>query len=91
MTLQMNDIAPDFEAQTTQGTSVSISGWVIPGACYSRTRRTSPRSVPRNWVTWPAWRTSLQSGTARSWASASIRLSTTAGGRKISRSRRDIK
>ena len=40
--------------------SASTSGLAIPGACFSRTRKTSRPSAPPNWVTWPDCRTEFE-------------------------------
>ena len=40
MTLALNDTAPDFEAETTEGRISFTTGSAIPGPCCSRTRRT---------------------------------------------------
>jgi thioredoxin-dependent peroxiredoxin len=56
MSLRINDVAPDFTAETTQGT-IHFHEWIgDTGRCCSRTPRTSRRSAPRNWARWPSWR-----------------------------------
>ncbi len=59
MSLRINDIAPDFTAQTTQGT-INFHAW-LDGAwgCSSRIPRISRRSAPPNWAGWRNWRRSI--------------------------------
>lgn len=54
MTLQINDLAPDFEAQTTQG-SIHFHEWLGDswGVLFSH-RKTLRRSAPPSSVTWLA-------------------------------------
>ena len=53
MTLRINDIAPDFEAETTHGPHpLPRVASAIPGACSSRIRKTSRPSAPPNSATW---------------------------------------
>ena len=65
MTLSIGSVAPDFTAETTEGTSVSTTGSATAGRSSSRTPRITRRSAPPNWAIWPASPTSSPSATRR--------------------------
>ena len=56
MGLSINDTAPDFEADTTEG-RIKFYDWIgrLRGRCCSHTPRTSLRSARPSWATWPSW------------------------------------
>ncbi len=52
MALQINDTAPDFTAESTEGPIKFHDGSATRGRCCSRIRRTSPRSARPSSATW---------------------------------------
>ena len=65
MSLRINDEAPNFSTETTQGT-VNFHEWIGDGwAVRFRTRKILLLSARRNWATWPDWNRSSPSGTPR--------------------------
>ena len=63
----------------------STNGLAITGLCFSRIRRTLPRSVLPSWVRLPAWRLTSRNVERRSSGLAWTRLKTMASGPKIFR------
>ena len=59
MALRLGDEAPNFTAETTEGT-VNFHEW-LGGGWGIRTRRTSRRSARPSWVQWPRSQTSSRS------------------------------
>jgi thioredoxin-dependent peroxiredoxin len=52
MAIRLGDEAPNFTAETTQGT-VNFHEWLGDGWAYSfHIRRISPPCAPRNWEPW---------------------------------------
>ena len=54
--LRINDEAPDFTAETSQGTITSTNGSATAGPSSFPIPKTSPRSAPPNSATWPVFK-----------------------------------
>ena len=67
MSLRINDIAPNFKAQTTVGVKlIFMSGWEGNGAFFSLTQKISLQFVLQNLDIWLVWRMNFLSVIARS-------------------------
>ena len=63
--IRINDEAPDFSAETTQGT-INFHQWIGNGwSIFFPIRKTLLRFAPPSSATWPVWRPNSRSGTAR--------------------------
>ena len=68
MSLRINDEAPNFTAETTQGT-INFHDrvdWLTAGRSYFPTRKTSRWCAPLNWGTWLSLSLSSRNATPRS-------------------------
>ena len=64
--LRINEIAPNFEAETTIGKSIFITGHQTPGLFFFLIQKISPQFVQLSWVIWLKLKKSLPVETVNS-------------------------
>ena len=63
---RINETAPDFTAETTEGLFAFTNGSATAGQSCFRIRRTSLQCAPLSWERWPGFNPSSPSETPRS-------------------------